>query len=92
MSKRIHFQPSWCVQQILSRPKKLILPIEGSASTCYTNSLSYTKKWNRPLVVKHCLCLFDRVAINESIYTQQHITTLQNILPTMLTHEKNGRW
>ena len=39
----------------------------------------------------NCLHLFDGVAINELIFTQQHITILQNALPSVLVYEMNAR-
>ena len=77
MNHRIHFKLSWSVQQILSHPEKLILLIEESSSTQYANWLSYAKNGIdcRLFAVMNCLHIFDGEAINESIFTQQHITT-----------------
>ena len=78
MNQRIHFKPSWSVQQILSHPKKLILSIDGSFSTHYAKLVVLCKEWNRLWNVcgMNFLPLFDGVAINESRFTQQQITTL----------------
>ena len=39
--------------------------------------------------VMNCLHIFDGVAINPSIFTQEHITRLHEVLPHMLGYEKN---
>ena len=44
------------------------------------------------LPVMNGLHIFDGVYINQSIFTQNHITTIQNIFPSMLVQEKDARW
>ena len=92
MYQRIHCKPGWSIQQILSQTEEMFMSIEEVLQ--YIVQIGCPTQRNGIdcglFAVMNCLHIFDGVAVNPSIFTQEHIIRLGKVLPSMLGYEKNA--